>query len=374
MVKLQTARTETSPAAAIAGIAGKHAGPIATPSPGEPCRSDRAPITKIAAPAVTVLMSVREVPLAMLREAVESILAQTMPDFEFRIYGDGANEAALVAALESYAARDPRVIVRHGPPRGLTKTLNLGLGEARARFIARQDADDWSEPERLARQLEFLERHPDVAVCGSNAWMRQENGALLWTTRLPGDVPAIERALWGTNPFVHGATMFRAAAARAAGGYCEAFACSQDYDFFWRLCDHGGGANLAAPLYHYRFRRGAVSAERAGEQARVHKATQALAWARHMGAEADVHGALAEAGRQGKAPRERLAARLKQADHRMLAGDYVGAARSYAALAFAHPASAVAWGKLARWCVFVAAPPLRRWCFRSCFFRAANVP
>jgi hypothetical protein len=158
--------------------------------------------------------------------------------------------------------------------------------------------------------------------------------------------------------------MFRAEAARAIGGYSEAFACSQDYDFFWRLCDAGGGANLAAPLYHYRFRRGAVSAQRAAEQARVHKATQALAWARQRGAPTDVAAALAEAGRQAQVSRERLRARLKQADHRLLAGDYLGAVRSYASLLGRHPASPLAWGKLIRWFVFLTAPSVRPLCFR----------
>jgi glycosyltransferase involved in cell wall biosynthesis len=316
------------------------------------------------APVVSVLMSVRDGPVAMLEQAVESILGQTFRDFEFLIYDDGSGDRKVLDALQRYAQREPRIRLRHEPPRGLTKTLNIGLAEARGRYIARQDADDWSEPERLARQVAFLDSRVDVVVCGSNARMRQEDGAPLWVTRLPLEPAAIDGALWDGNPFLHGAAMFHTEAARVIGGYSEAFVCSQDYEFFWRLCDYGGGANLAAPLYHYRFRRGAVSAERAADQARAHKAAQALAWARRIGGSADAGEALAQAGCREQGPEERLGSQLKQADHRMLAGDYAGAVRAYSSLLLHHPASVKAWGKWVRWFVFLMVPAARRLCFR----------
>src|SRR5262249_41684793 len=149
-------------------------------------------------------------------------------------------------------------------------------------------------------------------------------------------------ALWNGNAFIHGATMFRAESARAIGGYREEFECSQDYDFFWRLCDFGGGANLAAPVYNYRFRKGAISAQRAQEQAAVHNVTQLLAKARRTGEHVEIQEALA-AERSAFAPS--LRARLKQADHRMLAGDYSGAIRAYTSLLRRHPANPLTWGK-----------------------------
>jgi len=310
---------------------------------------------------VTVLMSVREIPVPMLQQAIESVLAQTLHHFEFLIYNDGGQDQAVLDALAVYAKRDTRIRVRHQPARGLTKTLNIGLSEARGQYIARHDADDWSEPDRLERQAAFLAQRSDIVLCGSNARMRQENGAPLWITRLPLEPAAINGALWDGNTFVHGSTMYRADAARGVGGYREDFACSQDYDFFWRLCDFGGGANLAAPLYNYRFRKDAVSARRAEEQASVHNVTQTLAWARRSGAFVDVGEALAG---ERKLFTLSLRARLKQADHRMLAGDYSGAVRAYASLLSSHPAQPLAWGKLIRWFVFLTAPPVRALCFR----------
>lgn len=327
------------------------------------------PARIVRAPAVTVLMSVRDGSCAMLDQAVSSILTQTFADFEFLILDDASREPATLRALTVAARSDARIQLHREPARGLTKTLNRGIALARGHYIARQDADDWSEPERLARQVDFLDRHPEAAVCGANAWMHQEDGAPLWATDLAQGPAEIREALWRGNPFVHGATLFRADAARAMGGYCELFRCSQDYDFFWRLCDASGGANLSAPLYHYRFRRGAVSAERADEQARVQRATRSLARARRSGAETagvetQVARALAEAVDPSRGEQEPLGPRLKQADHRMLAGDYRGAARGYLSALGRHPGSLLAWGKLLRWLVFLIAPAVRPLCFR----------
>ncbi len=307
---------------------------------------------------VTVLMAVRDTPAGMLRQAIVSIREQTLRDFEFLILDDGSQLGDTLAELERQAGADSRIRVERGAPRGLTQTLNRGLELAAAEVIARQDADDWSEPQRLERQFAFLREHPGIALCGSNAWTHRDDGRLLWPTRLPEECEAIREALWRGNPFVHGSAMFRATGAR----YREEFLCAQDYDFFWRLCDASGGANLAEPLYHYRYNRGAVSAHRAAEQRCAHRAARLLAEARRSGEVEDVVGALAAAGAQGD--REPLRAALKQVDHRMLAGDLSAAGRAYAQTLMAHPASRLAWGKLLRWAVYSSVPAAREWCFR----------
>ncbi|MDP9115561.1 MAG: glycosyltransferase, partial [Acidobacteriota bacterium] len=233
----------------------------------------------VAGVMVTVLMAVRDTPAGMLRQAIVSIREQTLRDFEFLILDDGSEQADTLAELERQAGADRRIHVERGPRRGVTRTLNRGLEWASRDLIARQDADDWSEPQRLERQAAFLREHPGVAVCGTNAWTHRDDGHPLWPTRLPEGSEAIREALWRGNPFVHGSTMFRRTTAR----YREEFPCAQDYDFFWRLCDAAGGANLREPLYHYRYNRGAVSACRAAEQRRAHGAARFLAEARRSG-------------------------------------------------------------------------------------------
>jgi glycosyltransferase involved in cell wall biosynthesis len=312
---------------------------------------------------ITVLMAVRDTPREMLRQAIDSIRGQTLPEFEFLILDDGSERPETCAELERQDAADSRVRLVRGPPRGLTATLNIGLALAEGELIARQDADDWSEPERLERQAAFLYQHPQIALCGSNAWTHRNDGRPLWATRLPEGPAAIREALWKGNPFVHGGTLFRFGIARELGGYRKEFPSAQDYDFFWRLSDAGGAVNLPEPLYHYRYNGGAASARRAAEQARAYRAAQILAEARRAGAVEDVARALARAGRELEDAGP-LPVALKQIDHRLLAGDFGAAGRAYAELLTAHPASRLAWGKLLRWAVFAAVPQAREWCFR----------
>ncbi len=230
--------------------------------------------------------------------------------------------------------------------------------------MARQDADDWSEPPRLERQLAFLRDHPETALCGCNTWRHQRNGTPLWRSQLPRTHEEILKAFSKGNPFVHGSTMFRREAALEIGGYREAFACSQDYDFFWRLAEVWDAANLPEALYHYRYAGGSVSTCRAGEQACVEEAALRLATTRQRGEQEDVNAALAAAADNLVHSGGKLRAALKQADHLTLAGEYAAAGHAYASLLRSHPESALGWGKLLRWAVFATLPPARRACFR----------
>jgi glycosyltransferase involved in cell wall biosynthesis len=309
---------------------------------------------------VTVLMAVYNPPLGMLRESMDSILEQSFTDLEFLIVNDGSTVPETAAYLDSRVDADDRVRVLHEPHRGLTLSLNRGLEEARGELIARQDADDWSSPDRLATQVAFLAGHPEVALCGTDAWTHQENGRRLWRTHLPGT--GLLDAFPKGNPMVHGSTMFRTAAARSLGGYCEVFRCSQDYDFFWRMSERWEAVNLDQPLYHYRYTGGSVSANRAEQQLTAHGAIRQLARARQQGRMLDPSEALKQA--RAEIGDGMVRALLKQADHLMLAGHYTEAGRSYLNVLRHHPGSWAGWGKLGRLGVFWTAPGLREACSR----------
>ena len=314
-------------------------------------------------PAVTVLMAVYDPPLKMLDQALESILCQTFTDFEFLIIDDGSRSPVVRGFLAQRVKYDARIRIAGEPHRGLTGSLNCGLTLARGTWIARQDADDWSEPARLECQMEYMETHPGTAVLGTGVWTHQQDGRPLWPLRLPTAHADILDRLPHGNPFVHGSVMFPRALAVSAGGYREEFRCSQDYDFLWRLAEQGNAANLAEPLYHYRYTRGSVSASRAAEQARAHGAIQCLAVARQRGEPEDVAGALAAALASARDEHSSVAL-LKQADHLMLAGEYRHAWIAYSSLLGSHPHNLLAWAKLARMGVFSAFPRLREACFR----------
>jgi hypothetical protein len=312
--------------------------------------------------AVSVVMPVYDPPLEMLAIAIESILAQTFGDFEFLILDDGSRDQQTRFYLDLSATRDRRVRVFHEPHRGLTPALNRGLDLARGEFIARQDADDWSEPERFSRQVAYLRAHSEVALAGTDTQLHRADGKPLWRLRLPHTSPELSEAFSRGNPFVHGSTMYRRGSALQIGGYREEFSCSQDYDFFWRLAETGSAVNLDEILYHYRYTSGAVSAQKAADQARFHQVARILAGMRHRGEPEYVPAALAAAATESFS--DPLGASLKQADHLMLAGDFRGARRAYLHVLQSHPGSGLTWAKILRLALFATVPPAREASFR----------
>ncbi|MBF0625663.1 MAG: glycosyltransferase [Magnetococcales bacterium] len=215
-------------------------------------------------PRVTVLMAVCN-GAAYLPEALESLEVQTLADFELLVVEDGSTDAT-PDILRRQAQRDPRLRILTNPGNlGLTRSLNLGLEQARGEFVARQDADDRSRPDRLARQCAFLERHPEVGLVGGECAYLDPAGR----PRPKHDpAPATEDltirwlALFD-NPFYHSTMMFRRSLVTGQGlRYNPELFCAQDFDLWSRMLDCTQGANLdpAQPLVDYRIHPQSVTA------------------------------------------------------------------------------------------------------------------
>jgi glycosyltransferase involved in cell wall biosynthesis len=117
-------------------------------------------------PKVSVLMPVFNA-LPYLADAIDSVLAQTLADFEFIIVDDGSFDGSR-DLLEHYAGRDRRIrVLRNDTNLGIAETLNRGISECLGDYIARMDADDVSLPGRLQQQVELMDKSPDVGVCGT---------------------------------------------------------------------------------------------------------------------------------------------------------------------------------------------------------------
>lgn len=211
--------------------------------------------------AVTVLMSVFN-GMAYLDEAVAGILGQTLTDFEFLIVDDGSSDGSW-DRLQAWAGRDARVrLIRNQTNLGLIRALNRGLDAARAPLIARQDADDVSLPHRLAAQVEFLDRHPQVAVVGSGVSLIDERGRFLGPNPKPLDDQGIRAMMLVRTAFVHGTVMMRRGVIERLGlRYDRAMLHAEDYDFFSRLLLANQGANLAEPLLRYRIHQESIGSK-----------------------------------------------------------------------------------------------------------------
>jgi hypothetical protein len=238
--------------------------------------------------------------------------------------------------------------------------LNLGLTLAKGDLICRQDADDWSEPERFARQVEFLNRRPELAVVGSNIVLHQEDGTVLWRSTLPLEPSLVLATFPETNPFTHGATCFRRSCALAVGGYRSFALDAEDYDLFWRLCERFGGANLSEGLYHFRKNAGSVMAQRTAEALRNVFIIRELAKMRAEGREEELEAARRNVATNYTSEALRDMAQRSQAAQKMMAGRYAEAFRVQLDLLVSRPFNLKGYLYLVRLILFYMFPPLRK--------------
>jgi glycosyltransferase involved in cell wall biosynthesis len=201
-----------------------------------------------------------------VREAVASVLRQSSGDLELVVVDDGSTDGTpdLLAAVH-----DPRLVVEPVSPRGLTRSLCRAAELARAPVLARLDADDVAEPDRLARQLAFLRAHPDVGLVGGAAREVDAAGHELRVVRPAPDDATLRRLLIRENPFVHSSVTMRRDAYDRAGGYDPRVSVAQDYDLWMRMSAVTRLANLTEVVVARRLVPGRVSAVRDAERLRT---------------------------------------------------------------------------------------------------------
>lgn len=183
-------------------------------------------------PRVTVLLAVYNGG-NYLREAVESVLAQTYRDFELLVVDDGSTDGSIEALPP-----DPRIrLVRNDDNVGQIPSLNRGLEEARGEYVARLDHDDVCLPRRLERQVELLDSSPEVALAATWADIVETNGRL-WAHARPviDSFPEFAAMIVsGQVALVHPSLMFRRSTVVELGGFDERLSASEDQDLYRRL-------------------------------------------------------------------------------------------------------------------------------------------
>ena len=204
-------------------------------------------------PIVTVLLPVYNGE-RHLREAVESILSQTLAAFELLIVDDGSTDGT-EAICRSFT--DPRIrVIRREKHAGLVSALNDGIDRITTKYVARMDADDVAVPSRLVRQVAFLEARPDIAACGS--WARElVDGRLRAVMRRPSG-EYLRQTAWRPVPIFHPTACLRTNVLQALR-YRPDFIHAEDYDLWLRLYRHHRIDNVPAVLLHYRIHQASVS-------------------------------------------------------------------------------------------------------------------
>ncbi len=215
-------------------------------------------MTVPTAPAITVLLPVHNAG-RYLRTAVESVLQQSFRDFELLVIDDGSTDAGpeIISAID-----DPRLrVVTHTANLGLVATLNEGVELARGRYIARMDADDEMHPDRLWKQFERMETHPELAVLSTFVELMNSDGETtgVWDTdRMAADEHSIRALMPSANCIAHPAVMIRITALKGLRYHSER-AGAEDWDLWLRMLARGHRiSKLPEALLRYRVHAGSI--------------------------------------------------------------------------------------------------------------------
>jgi glycosyltransferase involved in cell wall biosynthesis len=183
----------------------------------------------------------------LLARAIESVIDQSFKDWELIVIDDASTDDT-PEVLADWSAKDGRIKVfrneRNFYP-DISETLNKGLKLARGKYVARLDDDDfWCDDDKLKKQFEFLESHPDYAAAGGGVIVIDENGRELFRYfKREKDEEIRKKALFG-NPFSHTTVMFRRALALSVGGYGD-WRNAEDWDLWLKMGEKG-------KLYNFR--------------------------------------------------------------------------------------------------------------------------
>jgi len=231
-----------------------------------------------------------------LREAMDSVIGQTYQDWEFLIVDDGSTDDT-PRILNEYSRRENRIRIVQNPSNlGISMSLNKGLAVASGTFVARMDADDICLPSRIGKQVDFLESHPSVGICGT--WVQPLGGRKETMVRYPREHDLITCTHLFTPALAHPSVMMRRDTLEKHGLlYSTQFPYAQDYEFWVRCSHHTRLANIDEVLLILRQHENKISEKKKQDQSMAARRVQE-GQIREMGlnpseAEMAVHGKLA---------------------------------------------------------------------------------
>jgi len=189
-----------------------------------------------------------------ISEAIESALLQTYRRWEMIVVENGSTDHSW-EVIQAWKKREPRIhAIRLTRGISIPAGRNVALDRAQGAYVATLDSDDVWLPERLARQVEFMEcaENGKVGVCGANCWLIDAEGKRIGKKEFPATHEQCLRAFWYRNPFCHSATLIRRCCFDRLGHYDERFDVAQDLELWFRIGRTFKFTNLSAYLVNYR--------------------------------------------------------------------------------------------------------------------------
>jgi glycosyltransferase involved in cell wall biosynthesis len=193
-----------------------------------------------------------------LTETVKSVLSQTFSDFEFIIVNDGSMDNT-EDMLNVYAKEDRRINVIKQKNKGLTAALNNGIRASSGEYIVRIDAGDIALPERLFKQIIFMDNNPAIGLSGTWYDLINEEGGFIKRVESPQRLTDIKKALMKSAPIIHSSFMMRREVLERVGYYDENFKFAQDRDLIFRVLKYSQVGIFPEKLVKLRVAKGSTT-------------------------------------------------------------------------------------------------------------------
>lgn len=206
-------------------------------------------------PLISVVMPVYNAG-DFLVDAINSILRQTYKNFELIIINDASTDGSL-KIINKFVKRYPNKIKLIDLSSNLNKggdaCANFGIKKAKGKYIAKMDADDIAHPQRLEKQVEFLEKNRNIYLVGSNAYVINQKGKIVGEKNEPLTSYEIFKEYIYFNPIIHPTIMFHNKFKKGENFYKIKYSSANDYYTFFTLqCKGFQFSNLPDKLHYYR--------------------------------------------------------------------------------------------------------------------------
>ena len=225
-------------------------------------------IQPAGSPKISVIMGVHNCEKT-LREAVDSICRQTYPNWELILWDDGSTDGTYALARQYETEYPDRIRAFHDEENHkLSHALNQCLRHAEGEMIARMDGDDISRPERLEKQVRYLQEHPDIDLVGTQMNRFDEDG---YSEVLRAPLQPEPEMLRSGTPIHHATILTYRSVYEALGGYTESEMVEgvEDVDLWFRFFEKGfKAATLDEALYDVRINREALKRRTLGRRIR----------------------------------------------------------------------------------------------------------
>lgn len=200
-----------------------------------------------------------------ISESIKSIINQSYKCFELIIINDGSTDKTK-EICESFLKKDKRIVLINNTHKGLTASLNEAIRISNGKYIARQDSDDISLPNRFEIQMKWFEKNKNGVLCGSDCKILNDDNRFKQNKAIQFSDYLIKKRLTYTNCFVHSSVIYLRKYAEKFGFYDENLEFAQDYDLWWKLSTVGRVGNIRNKLVIIRDRKNSISRNKSDQQ------------------------------------------------------------------------------------------------------------